>query len=71
MAATLVLGPLLRYVGSETATVWVETDGPAEVEVLGRRAQIAQAAISLYYSPPNNRSPNRENKKCRKRSCSS
>jgi hypothetical protein len=39
MAATLILGPLLRYVGSETATVWVETDAPAEVDVLGRRAR--------------------------------
>lgn len=34
-----MLGPLLRYVGSETATVWVDTDAPAEVGVLGRRAQ--------------------------------
>ena len=39
MAASLILGPLLRYVGSETATVWVETDAPAEVDVLGRRAR--------------------------------
>ena len=39
MAATLILGPLLRYVGSETATVWVETDAPAEVDVLGRSAR--------------------------------
>jgi hypothetical protein len=35
--ATLILGPLLRYVGETTATVWVETDAPAEVEVLGHR----------------------------------
>jgi len=34
----LVLGPLLRYVGEAQATVWVETDGPCEVEVLGHRA---------------------------------
>jgi len=34
----LVLGPLLRYVGSTTATVWVETDGPCTVEVLGHRS---------------------------------
>ena len=33
----LLLGPLLRYVGETEATVWVETDGPCEVEVLGRR----------------------------------
>ena len=31
----LVLGPLLRYVGTSTATVWVETDAAATVEVLG------------------------------------
>jgi hypothetical protein len=31
----LVLGPLLRHVGERTATVWVETDGPGEVGVLG------------------------------------
>jgi PhoD-like phosphatase len=31
----LVLGPLLRYVGEECAHVWVETDSPCEVEVLG------------------------------------
>jgi phosphodiesterase/alkaline phosphatase D-like protein len=29
----LVLGPLLRHVGATDATVWVETDGPADVEV--------------------------------------
>ncbi|MBA3865009.1 MAG: alkaline phosphatase family protein [Solirubrobacterales bacterium] len=33
----LVLGPLLRYVGETAATVWVETDAPCEVEILGRR----------------------------------
>jgi PhoD-like phosphatase len=33
----LVLGPLLRYVGETEATVWVETDAPCEVEILGRR----------------------------------
>jgi hypothetical protein len=30
----LVLGPLLRYVGEMQATIWVETDTAAEVEVL-------------------------------------
>jgi phosphodiesterase/alkaline phosphatase D-like protein len=30
----LVLGPLLRFVGETQATIWVETDAPAEVEVL-------------------------------------
>jgi hypothetical protein len=33
----LILGPLLRYAGDAEATVWVETDGPCEVEVLGCR----------------------------------
>jgi hypothetical protein len=37
--ARLALGPLLRYVSETAATVWVETDAPAEVEVLGRRAR--------------------------------
>jgi hypothetical protein len=32
----LVLGPVLRHVGTDDATVWVETDAPCEVEVLGR-----------------------------------
>ena len=31
----LLLGPLLRHVGREDATVWVETDRPCTVEVLG------------------------------------
>jgi hypothetical protein len=31
----LVLGPLLRHVGPENAAVWVETDQPCEVRVLG------------------------------------
>ncbi len=34
---TLVLGPLLRYVGETEAVIWVETDAPCEVEVLGTR----------------------------------
>ncbi|WP_070011739.1 alkaline phosphatase D family protein [Streptomyces abyssalis] len=29
----LRLGPLLRYVDEDTATIWIETDGPAEAEV--------------------------------------
>ena len=39
MAPRLVLGPLLRYVSETEATVWVETDAPCEVEVLGHRAR--------------------------------
>ena len=34
----LVLGPMLRHVSETTATIWVETDGPCTVEVLGHRA---------------------------------
>ena len=35
----LLIGPLLRYVGETEATVWVETDTPATVSVLGREAR--------------------------------
>jgi hypothetical protein len=31
----VVVGPLLRHVGAGHATVWVEVDGPCEVEILG------------------------------------
>jgi len=34
----LLLGPVLRHVGSTHATIWVETDAACEVEVLGHRA---------------------------------
>jgi hypothetical protein len=34
----IVVGPLLRYVGTTTATVWVEADRAATVEVLGHEA---------------------------------
>ena len=37
--AELVLGPLLRYAGTESATVWVETNEACEVEVLGHRSK--------------------------------
>ncbi|MGY1754343.1 alkaline phosphatase D family protein [Blastococcus sp. SYSU D01042] len=35
----LLLGPLLRHVDPVSATVWVETDRPCEVDVLGRSAR--------------------------------
>ncbi len=38
-APSLVVGPLLRYAGTESATFWVETSAPCEVEVLGERAK--------------------------------
>jgi hypothetical protein len=34
---SLVLGPLLRYVGETEAVLWVETDEACEVEILGTR----------------------------------
>jgi hypothetical protein len=36
--AQLVLGPMLRYADATSAVVWVETDEPCEVEVLGASA---------------------------------
>jgi hypothetical protein len=32
----LLLGPLLRYAGSESATFWVETSAPCNVDILGQ-----------------------------------
>jgi phosphodiesterase/alkaline phosphatase D-like protein len=46
--AELVLGPLLRHVGERDATVWVETDAPCEVEVLGHRARTFHVAGHHY-----------------------
>ena len=34
---SLVLGPVLRYVGETEAVLWVETDSACEVEILGTR----------------------------------
>ena len=42
MSPSLVLGPVLRYAGTTTATVWVETDSSADVDVLGRLARTFQ-----------------------------
>ena len=44
----LVVGPLLRHVGAQDATVWVETDGPCEVEVLGHRERTWAVAGHHY-----------------------
>jgi hypothetical protein len=44
----IVLGPLLRYVSETEATVWVETDGPCEVEVLGCRERTFGVAGHNY-----------------------
>ncbi len=40
--AGLALGPLQRYADESCATVWVETDGPCEVTVLGQSARTFQ-----------------------------
>ena len=39
---------MLRHVGPDNATVWVETDAPCEVEVLGRRAPTFTVAGHHY-----------------------
>ncbi len=46
--ADLVLGPMLRYVGERRATIWVEVDEPAEVEVLGHAARTFQVEGHHY-----------------------
>jgi hypothetical protein len=46
--ASLLLGPVLRHVSPTTATVWVETDGPAEVDVLGHTARTFRVAGHHY-----------------------
>ena len=48
MSPSLVLGPVLRYAGTTTATVWVETDSPTDVEVLGRHARTFQVEGHHY-----------------------
>jgi PhoD-like phosphatase len=37
--AELVLGPMLRYAGTQSATFWVETSAPCLVEILGHRTR--------------------------------
>ncbi|MGH2959974.1 MAG: alkaline phosphatase D family protein [Solirubrobacterales bacterium] len=44
----LILGPILRYVSETEATVWIETDGPCEAEVLGCSAQTFQIEGNHY-----------------------
>ena len=46
--AELVLGPLLRYVDATEATVWVETDAPCEVEILGSTQKTFQVSGHHY-----------------------
>jgi hypothetical protein len=44
--AILILGPIVGYVGTTKATVWVETDSRCEVEVLGHRAATFRSAAA-------------------------
>lgn len=49
---TLILGPLLRYVGETAATVWVETDVACEVTVTagdGTRGDTPRAAVRTFH----------------------
>jgi hypothetical protein len=48
LVPNLVLGPLLRYVGETDAVIWVETDAPCEVEVLGTRERTFQVCGHHY-----------------------
>lgn len=45
---SLILGPLLRWVGESEATVWVETDAPCEVRVLGSSARTFRVGSHHY-----------------------
>jgi hypothetical protein len=44
----LVLGPMLRYVSTHEATVWVQTSAACEVEILGHRARTFCAGSHHY-----------------------
>jgi hypothetical protein len=44
----LLLGPLLRHVSRDSATIWVETDSPCTVEVLGCTERTFTAAGHHY-----------------------
>jgi phosphodiesterase/alkaline phosphatase D-like protein len=44
----LLLGPLLRHVDTDSATVWVETGGPCTVEVAGSSARTFHVAGHHY-----------------------
>ena len=46
--AELVLGPMLRYVSQDEATIWVETSAACEVEVLGRTARTFEVGGHHY-----------------------
>src|SRR5713226_6566169 len=47
-APRLVLGPLLRYVGENEATIWVATDRACQVEILGHQVRTFEVAGHHY-----------------------
>ena len=46
--AALLLGPVLRHVGSTDATIWVETDAPCTVSILGHSSRTWCVAGHYY-----------------------
>ena len=49
---TLILGPVLRHVGETTASVWIQTDAPGEVTVLGCSARTFEVQDCHYALVP-------------------
>ncbi|MGQ0576094.1 MAG: alkaline phosphatase D family protein [Pseudonocardia sp.] len=49
---SLLLGPVLRHVGETTASVWVQVDRPATVEVLGCTARTFEVSGHHYALVP-------------------
>ena len=46
--ARILVGPVLRYAGTDCATVWVETDVACEVEILGHRERTWEVSGHHY-----------------------
>src|SRR3954467_6141555 len=46
--ADLILGPMLRHVTSTSATIWMETDVPCSVEILGHVTRTFRVAQHHY-----------------------
>ncbi len=44
----LLLGPLLRHVGVDSATIWVETDGAGEVVVRAGSVSATTTTFSVF-----------------------
>ena len=45
-----MLGPLLRYAGTESATFWVETSVPCVVEILGSNSARRSLSKATHYA---------------------